>query len=222
MARFDAHNQAVASYYEELVAKFGYDPRACDYGRAESQRIKFEAITRVILEHAGPGVPSVLDVGCGFGDLRDHLVANRLVVEYTGVEIVEVMARVARARRPDLRIVVADALDARITGEPFDIVVANGLFYLRTPDFDAYFDSMFERLFALSTRLTLITLLSAHADTKNEGEVYFDPADLAARAGRLTRRFALHHDYMRHDQLLVLHHESARGADTAGVEGLPS
>jgi ubiquinone/menaquinone biosynthesis C-methylase UbiE len=59
----------IARFYDGLVERFGHDPRACDYGHANSQRIKFQVLAEAT-DYAGL---AVLDVGCGFADFADFL-----------------------------------------------------------------------------------------------------------------------------------------------------
>lgn len=65
--------------------------------------------------------PTVLDAGCGSGDLAEH-VPHGL---YTGVDISEPSIRKARVEYPVHRFVVADVMD--VVGG-FDYVVASSLF----------------------------------------------------------------------------------------------
>ncbi len=52
----------ISDYYERLIRQDGYDPRACDFGRPESQEIKF----RVLGEVMPLADRSLLDVRRGF------------------------------------------------------------------------------------------------------------------------------------------------------------
>ena len=71
---------AIAAYYDALVARYGHHPRACDYGRAESQRVKFRVLSEV-MPLAGL---SLLDVGCGFAGYADVLPSD---VDCTGIAV---------------------------------------------------------------------------------------------------------------------------------------
>ena len=64
---------AVASYYSEKLAQHGQTPQGADWNSEESQTLRFEQLTKVII----PGRPfSVNDLGCGYGALYDYLRNN--------------------------------------------------------------------------------------------------------------------------------------------------
>src|SRR5580698_8834420 len=73
----------IADYYDSLVRKYGHDPRACDYGRAESQKIKFRVLSEVLpLANS-----SLLDVGCGFADFATFLGERFPGLQYSGIDL---------------------------------------------------------------------------------------------------------------------------------------
>ena len=115
----------IAEYYDDLVRKYGHDPRACDYGRIESQKIKF----RVLSEVLPLGNSSLLDVGCGFADFATFLGERFPGVQYSGIDLCSAMVDEARRNHPDLDLRVANIFDASFT-RTFDVVTANGIFYL--------------------------------------------------------------------------------------------
>jgi cyclopropane fatty-acyl-phospholipid synthase-like methyltransferase len=69
----------------------------------------------------------ILDIGCGTGDILDHLPP----VDYTGFDLSDEYVRAARSRYGDRGTFrQADVLDADLSGErPFDIVIAMGILH---------------------------------------------------------------------------------------------
>ena len=87
--------ERITDFYDGLIQKYGHDPRACDYGRAESQRIKFQVLSEVApLENS-----SLLDVGCGFADFADFLQARFPGLQYSGMDLCPAMITEARNKR---------------------------------------------------------------------------------------------------------------------------
>jgi SAM-dependent methyltransferase len=70
----------------------------------------------------------VLDVGCGVGDLLDHLPAD---VEYFGYDVNEDYIRLARERHPGRGVFLSQGVDGSIPRDwpPMDVVVAVGLLH---------------------------------------------------------------------------------------------
>src|SRR5271170_5368361 len=114
----------IPGYYRELVDKYGHDSRACDYGDAGSQRIKFALLAQAV----GADCRSVLDVGCGFGDYLAYLVRRNFGGEYVGIDISDAMVERARKLHPHSEILHGNFLFAEFS-RSFDVVTANGIFY---------------------------------------------------------------------------------------------
>jgi SAM-dependent methyltransferase len=185
--------RSVAGYYDDLVARHGDSPRSCDYGDPRSQAAKFAVLSAV----EGMRGARLLDVGCGLAHFADHLDAEGLDVEYTGVDLSGAMVAAARERRPDLDIRQANILEE----DPgsFDVVTANGIFYLLGGDAPALMRALVGRMWACATRALAFNSLSTWAPDPEEGEFHADPLETVAFCRALTGRLTLRHDYHRRD-----------------------
>ncbi|MBV9862381.1 MAG: class I SAM-dependent methyltransferase [Alphaproteobacteria bacterium] len=192
----------IGGVYDGLVARWGHDPRACDYGRAESQRAKF-----VVLAEAMPlAGKRVLDIGCGFADFADHLAATAPGIAYRGIDISEAMVAAARRRRPDLDLRRLDILTEE-PGGAFDLVTANGIFYLLGAGAEGVMQQLIARMFALCREAVAFTSLSAWAADREPGEFYADPAATLSFCRSLTPHLVLRHDYHARDFAVYLYRE---------------
>src|ERR1700736_71161 len=86
----------IGDYYDQLVDRYGHDYRACDYGRPESQILKFVILSQV----RAFDNKSVLDVGCGFADFSRFLAERYRNVRYTGIDLSPKMVAAARRLHP--------------------------------------------------------------------------------------------------------------------------
>lgn len=192
----------IADFYERRVAEFGHDPRACDYGRAESQQRKF----RVLAEAADYTEASVLDVGCGFADYAEYLAARFPGVRYTGVDLSPAMIARARAARPGLDVRVGNILEE--AAEPtHDIVSANGIFYLLGADAPVLMRRLVAAMFARCRRGAVFNSLSTWASVHEPGEFYADPAEVVTWCREISPWVTLRHDYLPHDFTVCLSRE---------------
>ncbi|HZT87591.1 MAG TPA: methyltransferase [Stellaceae bacterium] len=182
----------------------------------------------------------VLDVGCGFADFADYLEklsppprhpresggsaeASALDscfrgndallaargIEYVGVDIAPAMIAAARRRRPDLDLHRLDILAEDPPG-PFDIVVANGTFYLLGDEAEATMQRLVARMFALARGAVIFTSLSRWAPRQEPGEFYADPLRTLEFCRGLTPCVALRHDYLPHDFAVALYRTPPR------------
>jgi SAM-dependent methyltransferase len=190
----------IAAYYEDLVRKYGHDPRACDYGRVESQNIKF----RVLSEVMPLANSSLLDVGCGFADFAAFLGWCFSGLRYSGIDLCSAMIDEAQRNHSDLDLRVANISDASFD-RTFDVVTANGIFYLLGDRAWPMMQQMIERMYALSTSAVAFNSLSAWAKDQEAGEFYADPLETVDFCRRLTPWVVLRHDYHPRDFTVYLY-----------------
>jgi len=190
--------EEVASYYAGKLAEFGDTPRGVDWNGEESQQLRFEQLCKVIPAHANDF--SLIDLGCGYGALLDHLSTAHANVSYLGVDVSAEMTHAARARH-------ADSPNARfITASTPDVIadygIASGIFNVRMErtetEWCAYLESTLDVLDRASRLGFAFNCLTSYSDEdkKRDYLFYADPCrlfDLCKR--RYSRQVALLHDY---------------------------
>lgn len=182
--------ERISDYYQRLIRQYGHDPRACDYGHLESQTIKFRVLSEVMpLNHC-----SLLDVGCGFADFATYLQEHFSDVKYSGIDLCASMVAEARCNHPDLDLRTANLLDASFD-HPFDVVTANGIFYLLAEHAWPTMRRMIERMFGLATTALAFNSLSNWASDQEANEFYADPLQVLQFCRELTPWVTLRHDY---------------------------
>ena len=198
-----SHEAHVIEYYTRLLQTHGVDPRAVDWGTRESQAVRF----KVLCEVGSLADASVLDVGCGLGDLYGYLRSTGVRVDYTGYDITPALLDGARRRFPDGLFIernIASIPDSELLPS-FDFVVASGIFYLRQAEPDAYLRHTVGRLFRLARRGVAFNSLSTRAPETSPGEYYADPSLVLRACLDLTPRVLLRHDYLVHDFTVYLY-----------------
>lgn len=189
----------IGRYYDALVRRHGHSPEACDYGRRESQRIKFE-----ILAQAAPlAGKSLLDVGCGFADFADFLAEVNPPASYTGWDISPAMVREAARLHQELEISRTNILTEPV-GRRFDVVVANGIFYLLGEKAGELMQQFIVKMLATANEVVAFNSLSSWAIDQEPGEFYADPVATLEFCRTLTPRVALRHDYHSRDFTIYL------------------
>jgi SAM-dependent methyltransferase len=180
----------IVDYYDRLVRRYGHDARACDYGRRESQDIKFRVLSEVMALESS----SLLDVGCGFADFATYLQERFVGLTYSGIDICPAMITEARRNHPDL-----DLREANISSSSFDskydVVSANGIFYLLAEQAWPMMQQIIERMYSLATSAVAFNSLSAWANDREAGEFYADPLRVLDFCHQLTPWVVLRHDY---------------------------
>lgn len=192
--------ERIANYYQDLIRQYGHDPRSCDYGRAESQRIKFQVLSDVmLLSHC-----TILDVGCGFADFAPFLQKRFADVQYFGMDLCPEMVREARNSHPGLDLRVAN-IATESFDRTFDVVTANGIFYLLGENAWPTMQNMVRRMFEIATKAVAFNSLSRWSSDQEPAEFYADPLQTVEFCRQLTPWVVLRHDYHPRDFTVYLY-----------------
>lgn len=204
--RFHADDAKTEAFFEGLVSKHGVDPRSVDWGSRESQGRRFDVLTSI----APLSGSRILDVGCGTGDLYAWLQNRNVEVTYTGLDITPGMVDTARKRFPEATFHRASVLEwTPSETQPYDYVLASGIFYLRSVEPVAFLRQAVTRMYALARKGIAFNSLSTWASTTEADEFHADPLEVAAFCRTLSPRLTLRHDYHPRDFAILLHRPSS-------------
>lgn len=98
--------------YARRREQHGCSPAAMYYSRDTLHQERLEQVAVLLKQHVAPQ-DSVLDVGCGFGDLVPHLPECR----YLGLDVIEEAVQEARRRHPSHDFRCGNLLDMEHTAE---------------------------------------------------------------------------------------------------------
>lgn len=192
----------IATYYNDRVVAHGHCPQACDYGHENSQHIKFTVLSEALL----PSSKTILDVGCGFADFANFLKQQHPMVEYTGYDISPEMVSHAQKLHPQDSIALRNILK-NPPAEQFDMVTANGIFYLLGSQADSIMKQLIKVMFSACLQVTAFNSLSSWAPEQTPGEFYADPLKILAFCRELTPWVTLRHDYHPRDFTIYMYRE---------------
>lgn len=179
------------------------DPRSLGW-RPGTQAVRFAAFV------AGfPAQPpqSLLDVGCGFGDLLDFLRARGWVGHYVGIDLVPEFVDEARTLHDADPSAEWHCVDFLETADrwPCDAAFASGLFNHRRRDDNATFiDAVVSRMVDEATMYVAADFLSTTADRRRDDLYFSEPSDVLRTGLRHSRRVSLDHSYMPFEFMLKI------------------
>jgi SAM-dependent methyltransferase len=150
----------VARYYAQLLRQHGHSPQALAE-RATSKDLEF-------YQHLFYGVDlpaqvSVLDIGCGMGDLIDFIQSRNLEVNsYLGIDLVGGFVDICRNEYlPPCRFQQANFVSNSFAPhERFDLVVSMGVLVSRVIGYEGYVAYCIEKMLALSTKHVLFNVIT--------------------------------------------------------------
>lgn len=200
------HDYEVArAHFNRTFGEHGPTVKALSWGSEASQKKRFKALVEV----GDLGGGSILDVGCGFGDLLGFLEEEGVgIAAYLGLDINGNMLAVAKERYPEGRFERRDILSDPPAG-PFDYVIASGIFSLDSPTWVDFVHQMLRGMFALAAKGVAVNFLSGYTSgRKFEGSRYPYPSEISDFVAQsLTNRFVLRHDYLSNDFTVYFYRE---------------
>jgi SAM-dependent methyltransferase len=206
----DQDRNELCERYRKRWQQYGYDSRTLGWNK-DCQWVRFEAVFEGLRE---ADFASVLDVGCGFGDLLGYLRSKGWRGRYTGLDIVEELIGEARKRYSADRASEfycgdISAFDRSLRS---DLAVALGVFNHRLHQDNLEFvRETIEKMWHAAARVVVCDFLSTSSEEERRDQhlYYADPAQLYQLASGYSRRVMIHHAYMPFEfQVKIWHDDS--------------
>lgn len=102
--------EQMQSCYAQRRKTHGCTAAAMYYSRDELHRQRLEQVRQLLAMYVQPG-ETLLDVGCGFGDLAPYLPD----CHYTGLDVIEECVQEARRRHPDRQFLQQNLLEMEVS-----------------------------------------------------------------------------------------------------------
>lgn len=162
--------------YKARFLEFGDNPKSTFQNDTSTMTIRYDLLVRDVLRFL-PVNFSILDVGCGLGDLHKFLLEIGLQHHYTGVEIVEEMVELAMVKYPEANFYVGNFLGMNLPKE-YDFVVASGTYNMKGHHSDdewyTYVEACISRMYELAKIAISFNALSPYSDYRDNSLFYFD------------------------------------------------
>ncbi len=198
----------VKKYFDQRVREHGASPRGADWNSESSQIIRFDQLLKVVETDKF----SLLDYGCGYGALADHLVTRGYEADYHGFDILESAIETARKVHTGKPRRVFFHEPEKIPS--VDYTVASGIFNMRGEEsceaWTEYVVSVLEKFNHLSRRGFASNFLTMYSDAERmRPDLYYaDPGFLFDHCKRhFSKDVALLHDYHLYDFTLIVRKE---------------
>jgi SAM-dependent methyltransferase len=195
-------SENMMSRYSERYKKLGYDVKTLGWGSKEQQTKRFDQVLKTGISIQDK---TLLDIGCGFGDLAKHLLDNSIRFKsYLGWDLNHDLIDEARTIWKTIEIVNFDVQD--ISRVETNIPVANigvmlGVLNLNLKnkiDNYVYAETLIRNAFQRVDRCLVVDFLSARLDDSYPREdfvFYYDPSKIVNIISSMSDNWTVHHNY---------------------------
>ena len=196
----------VQKFFDKKISQYGATFEAVDYNSKESQEIRFIQLLKVI-DTDNPF--TIIDYGCGYGELAHFINGLGFEFEYQGFDISEAMIKQAIKKTPkDLGFKFTTNLTEV---KPADYAVASGIFNKKLEADNKAWENLaidtLKNMANLSQRGFSFNMLTSYSDPEfmREDLYYGDPLfyfDYCKK--NFSRNVALLHDYELYDFTILV------------------
>jgi SAM-dependent methyltransferase len=160
-------------FYNRHLKHFGDRPEAVRW-TPEGQRRRYETLLELAGDISGK---TVLDFGCGKGDLCGFLKEKGVSTDYCGIDINEALLSMAKSKYPEDEFIALD-IDEAAFNRIFDIVFVCGVFNLRIAGIEESMKTLLKNLFSRCGGALHINLLTYYVPQRNVELFYVKPEEI--------------------------------------------
>ena len=195
--------QDIKKQYEKKFEKYGVDPRSLFWKSRGASHQRF----RQMWAEIDFNNKSVLDVGCGFGEMAKFLKKRYENVDYVGVDIVPEFVREAQNIFPEYEFRAMDYFNAPLDRK-FDVVLASGTLNSNVEGNMDYRKKAIKTMFEHTKKVLAFNMLGSHPQPKNDSKSniwYSDSLKILEYTMSLTRRVVLRANYHPKDFTVLMY-----------------
>jgi len=198
----DIDIETVKKRYSDRYKQFGYSPETLGWGKNGRQELRFSILTQI----GDLNEKSILDVGCGFGDLCGYVMSKGLSCEYTGIDIVPDLIEEGKQRFPHGEYILGD-FDTHSFDKQFDYIIASGIFNFKllSESNAEYIRRMLRKMIQCSKHGVAVDFMSTYVDYQHPIAFHTNPASVLDIALKTTNKFVIRQDYMPYEYSLYLY-----------------
>ena len=179
--------------YNKRLEKYGISEQALGWGEKGRAKLRYN----ILLSQWNFDGTSVLDAGCGFGDLFDYMQQQGFRnFNYQGLDINNAFIEIAKKKHPaPATFMVKNFLDEELK-MPVDFVLSSGIFNFKLDDNMDFINASFGKFNSLSKRGFAANFLSDKGTFKSEEMYYADPSEILDLAYQYSNNIVVRNDYM--------------------------
>ncbi|MCO4798662.1 MAG: class I SAM-dependent methyltransferase [Colwelliaceae bacterium] len=184
------------AYYKNLLDQHGDSPLAVQHINSDSQYKRFE-----ILSAIDNNAKSIIDLGCGLGDMYQYLQNNKYDGCYLGLDFLADFIKLANnkfdsSNNKNVNFQVCDlSKDDMPSG--YDYILLSGVFNNKMENNKEFMLNTLKKMFSSANKGIAFNAMSTYVDYQDEQLYYSDPLEVFDYCKRhLSSAVTLKHDYL--------------------------
>ena len=167
----------LSEYYIETFKKYGANLRGVSWSLSQKTNLRYYFLAKTVNDFSSKNKLSILDVGCGYGELLNHIKRNISNINYTGIDTNELAIKEAKNKFLQKSVKFHNiSINNFKSKKKFNLIIANGLFtYKHNVSDKEMYDFLFKilkKFYTLSNGLIVFNLMSQYVDFKNKNIFY--------------------------------------------------
>lgn len=185
--------------YEKSLQQFGPGPKALLWWDYRSMAIRFRELVKEVPVHGR----SILDAGCGMGDLLPYLYAKSPDFNYLGVDKNREFIEIAKQRYEGHDFKVDDPFSKKIG--TFDVVLSSGVMNGNVVGWLEKRKAMITALFEQASQMLAFNMAGGLQPIANDSLIaYADAQEIFEFCKTMTSRTILKTEYLKRDFTVVM------------------
>lgn len=179
----------IVDFYKNAFAQYGNDARSVHWADEKNQVLRFEILSKV----APLSDKSILDVGCGLGDLYKFFITRAVPVDYSGIDIVPDFIDRARERFPDAKFLCGDVETLEMS---YDYIIASGALSFAIPGGKKHYFEMIKKMYDHANEGLAFNMLNEAAHPSDDTYLSYNVDEVVAFCKTLSPRVVVVSDYL--------------------------
>ncbi|MBU2892945.1 class I SAM-dependent methyltransferase [Colwellia sp. D2M02] len=187
------------AHYQQLLRQHGPSPAAVQHVNKLSQFKRFSILNSITESTVKSTDYSIIDVGCGLGDMYEYLQDKNFSGTYLGLDFVEEFITLAQQKYHSLANVNFQQCDLQTEHIPegYDYVLLSGVFNNKMPNNEVFMLNTLKKMFASCNKGIAFNAMSTYVDYQDEQLYYSDPLAIFDFCKKhLSKNVVLKHDYI--------------------------
>lgn len=188
--------------YRNSLEKHGESPKSLQWKDYRSSSVRYrELVSDIEIENC-----SVLDAGCGMGDLLPYLLGKASNIDYLGVDATPEFIDIAKKRYEGYEFEVANPFEDDFLAK-FDIVISSGVMNSSSDDWMNERKEMISKLYGLSKKALVFNMAGnlMQVDSQSQKVKYANAMDILEYCSLLTPKVIFRNHYHDKDFTIVMY-----------------